>query len=397
MFKTVLRNEEMKRKQLRLTEYTFEYLSERANEFIRPISKGVFFYEMVLMFTDAKDDEISEKEERINSRLESLTDTQFVRAVESIKGEMEDGSYPSKGTVGVDEEPSDDLTNIYIPVSVNDYLEEEWGQRYWRDHIDELLIDYIDSAYDSRYDRYKCKEEIADYIEHNEMPSHEVARAVVEGQHDFYRVQKAHSILDTENWWMRPDLGYGDIVDMVDERFDSNTSLDDKISASQQMLSKYASERNMDMGSKLASHLISDVFDVSSDYAKNEYLPEIDLPDYSGSDDGDENDSEDNNTTATEIADYTQVCQDAKDQLIELLEDERKTRIKNKIERMNACNVCLVDSDDIEELDEIYDQEKRNEKIREIIEKGSLSKCFEVVQQNHLHNEFIDNLKKELE
>ncbi|WP_148709145.1 hypothetical protein [Haloarcula quadrata] len=376
----------MDRKQLKLTKSTFEYLSDEASDSVRSVTRGMLLYEMAMMFSDSLTDEIEEKEERVNERLESHTDTSFRCGVDSVKVRNEDGSFPSQSIIDPNDDLTDSLINIYLPVSVQEHLEDEWGQRYWAEKVDDLVIDYIDSAFESRYDRYQCKEDLIAYIEDDEYPDHEVARSIVEGSANRYTTSDLHSVLEEDKWWLAGDLSYNDIIDRAEEEFDSNTPLETKIDVAAEILDRHAEQREMEMPRKLAVSLITKVFNVSESYVENEYLPQIELPDYSGEDEED-----------GESIDYMERCLNAKEQLVKFLEDNNRESDKDKIERMNAANVCMVEKDDIEELDGLEEQEARNEKIQEIIDKGSKSNTFVLQQQSSIHMELIENLSSELE
>ena len=386
MFRTVIRNEEMDRKQLKFTKSTFEYLSDEASGSVRSVTRGMLMYEMVMMFSESLSDEIGEKERRVNDRLESLTDSSFRCAADSIKVRNEDGSYPSQTIIDPDDDLTENLINIYLPVSVQQYLEEEWGQRYWAEKVDDLVSDYIDSAYESRYDRYACKEQLCEYIENDEMPDHRVALSIVEGDDSWFDVRRASEILTTDKWYLRSDLDYDDIIQRAEEEFDQSTPFDTKKEVAEKILIRYAQQRDMKMPRKMAVALISDAFDVSESYVENEYLPEIELPDYT---DGDEIQTQDRK-------DYYELCLSAKNNLIEFFEDENEIEKKSKVERMNAPNVCLVEKQDIEELDSLDDEDARNEKIGEILDKGSYSQAFDLNPQNQLHRDLKDELEEEL-
>lgn len=376
----------MERKQLKFTKTTFEWLSDEANEANRSISRGVLLYEAVMMSTGDLTDEITEKERRVNEKLRTHTDTYFVNVVDRIKVRNQDGSFPSQQLIYGCDELTESLINIYLPVSVQEYLTEEWGQRYWAEKVDDLVADYVDSAFQSRYDRYKCKEDLIRYLEDDVEPEHEVAKCIVDED-----VESRFDVADARNhlegmWWLNDDLGYEEYTKMVEDRVDSKTSKQVKIDVATGLIRRFEEDRKVTADSVLAVDLITKFMNVSEDYVRNEYLPEIDL-------DEEVEDGE----SVDDLPCYYDLCEEAKGNLIEFLEDENQGSKAERINRMNAPNVCLFEKSDIEELDELEDQKIRNGKIKQIIEKGSYSRAFEINQQSQVHQDMIEKFEQELQ
>lgn len=266
--KTLLRSDESVKKQPKLPVWAYEYLRDRAHELTRGWSKGVVLYEVIMMCTDAHEDDITRYEEMVDEQLLRYADLDFLVELEKIKL----SSHPSH-SLPIDYDLTDNPVEMWLPEPlVKDISEPEyWGERYWDEHIDAVLREYMDSAFDSRLDRIACKRDMIAYLDTGARPDHSVTLAVVDNDSIKYDVDAVHKVLqevEELDWWEREDLTFDDIKDMqsTDQAISSHNKKD-------RLEAFYNAFSNEPLTERQTLKKMMNLFDIGTEsYARENYL-----------------------------------------------------------------------------------------------------------------------------
>lgn len=279
MLQTVVRSEKSKRKQVTMTKSTYEYLKTTSEEDKRQISKGLIIYEAIMQERDYLTDDLDRYEQRIDRDLVELTSQSFLTELNRIRFEDENGYPRHRNLISPYSETTDDPISIHLPVSLLEELEENWGRRYWADHIDSVLIDYLDSAYEHRSDRIDCKRQLIAYLEDTEDPDHPVAQAILRGFESPYTISKARTILMQEEWYERDTIEWKMFKENGEEDIPRNMEF--RKDVLEKALDDYAEYHRVELSKEKAAELTAQAYDIAQITAEKEYIPDIDLPDYS--------------------------------------------------------------------------------------------------------------------
>lgn len=179
---TLYLNEESDRKQLTMEKRAYEHLKTDEDE---TATKSMKAYEAILFHFDEYRDAIDDYEDRVDDELIDIGTSEFHSVLEKISSQ--------KDSVTDDEKEKVSHVNIHLPESL---VEQFTFNRYLGRKIQESVYDIESSAYQDRLDRIQCKEQVIEYIKDNrKLPSHDIARSIVEGESELYDVAQAHELL----------------------------------------------------------------------------------------------------------------------------------------------------------------------------------------------------------
>lgn len=198
---TVYQNTESVRKQPTMPSWTYLWLKKGDDEVM---SKGVKAYEALLFANKEYEDSATNFEVFIDDRLTSIASDSLLTAVEKIKYEKAIGNVERFATdhADFDSDERADHVNIHLPKTLTEQLTVERGIG---DHIADAVYALVESAYRDRMDRIQCKKELIEFLEDKRrIPSHNVARAIVDGDSNLFDVDEAHQELNfvrSDGWW----------------------------------------------------------------------------------------------------------------------------------------------------------------------------------------------------
>jgi len=387
-FETILLDQESTRKQLKLHIPTYEFLKNTKDEYVKQVSKGILFYEAVMLVRDFYSDKLTDLENCIDEELVSVVGLNFAVEVGKLKLTLSDGSWPSSGWIDDHAEKTDDPVDLYLPTEFVSTLEDEWGQRYWAQKINDVLRDYIDSPFQSRVDRIECKQEVLDYAQHGTEPDHEVARAIVEGDESKFTVGQAHEILtDDTEWWQSDELRWSEFKSRAD---DLPRNTDVKREALENGLKAYLSEKNVsEVNRKMATSLAADMYDIDEDYASQEYVNKITLPSETSVEKSETDWVERIKESKPENVDtLKEACQKVKDKVVDELESGPKSAKKRgkRLERISAPLVCLVNDDMVQDIDDASSTEEKLNLIGKCMNSPPYKKEYHANQQQEAYD-----------
>jgi hypothetical protein len=393
-FRTIIRDEETRRKQPTPSENTKNCIKDRTNDANHAVSTSVFLYEVIMMILEVDEDEYSRKEECVDEKLCNILPTDFLEIVENTKLENRFGIPPSKGRIGIENDDedgkSDSPINLNLPESLVSELEDRWGKRYWTDHLTDLMVKYVNSPFDSRYDRINFKQDIIEHEVDSKQPSHRVLKNILNGDTKRYS-EEAEQILDTlqdEKWWREENLTWEQVNNREHILRSKNVSRAKKKNILQAGLDAYARERDTQLSEKWAVNLITSLLDVRKDYARSEYLQDIELGDFSES--------------VVSIPEYVNKCEDGQKQLAETMRNNGHESKSATVESMNPVEVYCVTPEKVNELDQTQDKETRIELIESILEESPLYNEYKKFQQQKrlyktLRNELVNEYRELLD
>lgn len=211
---TIYLNTESERKQPTMPFWTYKWLKKDNDEVM---SKGVKAYEALLFANEEYEDSATDFEEFVDDRLVSLASHSLVEAVEKIKLEKATRNVVEYAVnhADIDSDERADHVNIHLPT---DLIEQLTVNRGLGDHIADAVYTLVESAYSDRMDRIECKEELVKFLEdERRTPSHEVVRAIVEGDSREYLVEDAHRELNfvrADDWYESDSVTF----DVLEER-----------------------------------------------------------------------------------------------------------------------------------------------------------------------------------
>jgi len=144
--------------------------------------------------------------------------------------------------------------------------------------MDEYVSRTYASAFHDRADRVQCKEELVEYLEANKMPTHPVARAIVEDSDDYVDITEAHYDIESDyerGWW--------NDIEEWDEYFDTVPDTNIKQSRKiRESVLQHGMELYADDGRAPTEHEAAKfaeiLLGIDKEYAADEYVPELDLP-----------------------------------------------------------------------------------------------------------------------
>lgn len=198
---TIYQNTESVRKQPTMPSWTYFWLKKDDGEVM---SKGLKAYEALLFANKEYEDSATVFEEFIDDRLTSIASDSLLTAVEKIKYEKAIGNVERFATdhADFDSDERADHVNIHLPKTLTEQLTVERGIG---DHIADAVYALVESAYRDRMDRIQCKKELIEFLEDKRrIPSHNVARAIVDGDSNLFDVDEAHQELNfvrSDGWW----------------------------------------------------------------------------------------------------------------------------------------------------------------------------------------------------
>lgn len=204
---------ESERKQLRVSESTYNYVKDKSNQHNKTCTKGIFVYELILTVeTDRESnfDIIDEHEERIDEKLKTVTSPKFLEKLNNLKYSKERRDRIDKDTT-----KGDYSLNLHIPKHFDTEILPNWGSN---DYIMQKVIEYKINPFRSRKHRIKVKEDIINFVENNSTPAvTDIAIAVINDDNTKISVSELHnmvnnieskknymnigSIEELNNWW----------------------------------------------------------------------------------------------------------------------------------------------------------------------------------------------------
>lgn len=147
-------------------------------------------------------------------------------------------------------------------------------------------------------------------------------------------------------------------------------------------LDAYARERDTQLSEQWAVNLITTKLDVREDYARSEYLQDIELRDFSES--------------VVSIPEYVSKCESGQEQLAETIRNNGHESKSAMVESMNPVEVYCMTPERISELDQTQDKQKRVELIDNILEESPLYNEYKKFQQQkHLYQTLRNELVNE--
>jgi hypothetical protein len=356
-FRTIIRDEESKRKQPTPSESTKRAIEDRTNDSNQAVSTSVFLYEVIMMVKDVQTDEYTQIENMVDDELSNATESDFKELCAGLRLENRFNEAASKGRIDLEDTKAENPINLNLPESLISDLEEDWGKRYWTDKLTHIMVKYINTPFDSRYDRIQFKRDIISYKQGKEA-THRVLKNILDGKTDRYseEADEIRDIITEREWWTDENMGWDDVISHSQTMKSRKVSKQKKIRILQNGLDAYAKERNMDMPDKMAVNLISTALDISNKYAKDEYLPEIDLPSY-------------DDTVEVDVK-YVDVCKTVQDSLIDDMKEKGQRKKARKVDDMKPAEVCCISQEELEQLDDTKERSERIELIDDILEVG---------------------------
>jgi len=236
------------------------------------MTKGVKAYEALLFANGEYEDSASDFEEFVDDRLTSLASHSLLTAVEKIKFEKAAGNVEEFATdyADIDSDERADHVNIHLPTTLTEQLTL---QRGLGDHIADAVYTLVESAYSDRMDRIQCKKELVEFLEDERRTlSHDVARAIVEGDSDEYRVDEAHrelNLVRSDDWYESDSVS----ISILEDRGEDIT---EGVANRSQALETALQNSDRDWDREEAIRKAKDVFHVHESTAQ-EYVDAIEI------------------------------------------------------------------------------------------------------------------------
>lgn len=286
MNKTILNGNDATNKQVSLTVWAHQLLSDIAEQGNRRMSQGVVAYEALLFSREKFEDVITDYENSIDEKLEdrdidpckvnsvkSTTNTEIKKGFVNRVYELNEERDKEKDPYGVQER-----VKIWIPPVIEEQADFCRG---WGSKVEDALLEATTSAYRDRQDRIECKKQLLRYLSDKRFAvEHPVADAIIKNQTNTFSIprQLLLRFSDDMPWHERDDLTIHDITEMQDkEKRLKQSEWDKRFHAFRTAHLNHSSN----LVRKGAKKLFCDCWDLQSDKQKNkrfnEYIKKFDI------------------------------------------------------------------------------------------------------------------------